>query len=419
MYITACIALGLCLVLAVGQSAIVAAFLAALLRRPKTATSDTPLPKAAVVLALRGPDPFLGTCLRRLLAQEYPDYTVFIVVDNEKDPVHEDLDRILSEATINNIVVSNLKNPLATCSLKCSALIQAVSELDETYEVVAFLDGDVSPHATWLADLITPLHDHTIGVTYGNRWYVPTDKTWGGWVRYCWNVGAVVQVWLNGIVWAGSMAMRADTIKQIQLLEAWSKALSVDATIHRQLGKYKYDARFVPSVMMVNRETISLQRFVGWMQRQLVAAKSTGNGFRLVSLHALNLTATQVLAVGIVFFGLITGDLLASALAATGLGAYWGTALLSIAAMEWAIRRMVKRNGEDISWRDAHPIRSLLPSLLLTQVVYPYALVGARSHKQVSWRGIKYDIRGFGDVLMREYHPYVELQRNTSTESVV
>ncbi len=419
MFITACIALGLCLTLAIGQCGVVSAFLISMLRHRKPSARATALPKAAVVLALRGPDPFLDTCLRRLLAQEYPNYTVFVIIDNASDPVCEAVQRILQETSADNVVVSILKKPFSTCSLKCSALIQAVAGLDETYEVVAFLDGDVSPHPTWLTDLVIPLVDEKTGITYGNRWYVPSDDSWGAWVRYCWNVGAVVQVWLNGIVWAGSMAMRAETIKNIDLLNAWSKALSVDATIHRQLRMHDYKARFVPSVMMVNRETISLPRFVNWMSRQLVAAKSTGRGWRLVGLHALNLTGTQLLTLGALIGGLVVNDSRATALAAIGLGAYWGSSLLSIVATEWVIRRTVIRNGEKVSWNGLNAILRLAPSVLLTQVAYPYALSGATFRRCVSWRGIEYDIRGLGDILMRKYQPYVDSQKSRATESVV
>jgi cellulose synthase/poly-beta-1,6-N-acetylglucosamine synthase-like glycosyltransferase len=43
-------------------------------------------PKTAVILSLRGPDPFVRRCLDGLLTQDYPGYTVFIVIDHAEDP---------------------------------------------------------------------------------------------------------------------------------------------------------------------------------------------------------------------------------------------------------------------------------------------------------------------------------------------
>ena len=48
--------------------------------------TDEELPKAAVLLCLRGADPSLPTCLRRLLRQDYPDYELFVAVDSKSDP---------------------------------------------------------------------------------------------------------------------------------------------------------------------------------------------------------------------------------------------------------------------------------------------------------------------------------------------
>ncbi|MGL6193487.1 MAG: hypothetical protein ACRC2T_01540, partial [Thermoguttaceae bacterium] len=45
-------------------------------------------PKTAVLLPLRGVDPFLKQCLRKLFQQEYPDYTVFLIFDHYSDPAY-------------------------------------------------------------------------------------------------------------------------------------------------------------------------------------------------------------------------------------------------------------------------------------------------------------------------------------------
>ena len=237
-------------------------------------------------------------------------------------------------------------------------------------------------------------------------------------VRYCWNVGAVIQVWLNDIIWAGSMAMRRETIEDVELLGAWSRALSVDATVHRQLRKHNYKVRFVPSVIMVNREAVSLPRFLGWVQRQMIASKSCGSSWSLVGIHALILAGTQLLTLAIFVAACITGNVWAMQLTALGLGLYWGSSLLSIAVTESAIRQTVGDNGEQVRWSAGAFLR-LIPGMLLTQVAYPYALCGALFRRRISWRGVEYDVNGVNNVVMRNYHPYIDRKLVSAHESVV
>src|SRR6478609_7234314 len=48
-----------------------------------------PLPRAAVLLSVRGADPSLPQCLAGLLDQDYPGYAVRITVDSEEDPAYD------------------------------------------------------------------------------------------------------------------------------------------------------------------------------------------------------------------------------------------------------------------------------------------------------------------------------------------
>ena len=418
MILAASVAFALCLLLSVGQCVVVGAFLWVCRRNQKPRRDDFQPLKAAVVLSLRGPDPFLGNCLRGLIRQQYDDFTIFLVVDHQDDPVIDDIKKVIDETDADNVVVSILRDHRSTCSLKCSAMIQGVTDLDDSYQVVAFVDGDALPHETWLMELVDPLHNDKVGVTYGNRWYAPPDRGVGSWVRYCWNVGAVVQVWLNDIVWAGSMALRLDTISKIDLLESWSKAISDDSMVHRQLRKHQYKIKFVPSVIMVNREAIGCGNFMNWMQRQLVASKSCGAGWLWVGLHGVNLAATQVFTIAILIGALYSADATSTWLGLSGLAIYWGSSLASILLTERQMRRTTRELGQPISWPPFAGTLMILPAMLIIQCAYPIVLASAFLKRRIVWRGIEYDILGVGNVVMRNYHPYRE-NATAQTESVV
>ena len=65
---------------------LVIGFVRALYRFRRVLPADNDCPKAAVVLCLRGTDPFLEDCLRAVLNQDYPQYEIRIVVDSRQDP---------------------------------------------------------------------------------------------------------------------------------------------------------------------------------------------------------------------------------------------------------------------------------------------------------------------------------------------
>src|SRR5260370_1335587 len=65
--------------------------------KPSLYPPDAKLPRVAVLLPLRGVDPFLQTCLRGLLCQNYPNYCIHLVVDSAADPANELVASILNE----------------------------------------------------------------------------------------------------------------------------------------------------------------------------------------------------------------------------------------------------------------------------------------------------------------------------------
>ena len=405
----------LILVLAVGQACIVAAYLwrALSFQIPHTGSDQ---PKAAIILAVRGNDPFLDDTLRGLMNQDYPDYTIFVIVDSLADPVWNQLRALQDEPGAERIVTQVVSDPKMTCSLKCGALAQAVSDLDPSYEVVAFIDGDAPPHPTWLRELASPLSDPTIGVTTGNRWYCPREGQWGSLVRYFWNAGAVVQVWLNGIIWAGSMAMRASVIRESDLASAWQSSLSVDGTVCRQMKEHGYRVQFVPCVMMLNEEETELPAFMRWVERQLVAARTAKTGWVLIWLHALNLLGSQVLLAGTMIWGLLNDSTTIAVLSAGGLLAYWISSLSCTTLLELV---HAGGRGRPFRWLTLQNLLRTFPAFLLTHVVYPVTMVQALGRKRISWRGVEYEVRGLQNVRLLEYRPFQAKSDQPFSQSII
>src|SRR5689334_6889229 len=55
------------------------------------------LPRALVILPIRGADPSLRACLLGLVNQDYPNYAVRIIIDSAEDPGWEFIRGVLAE----------------------------------------------------------------------------------------------------------------------------------------------------------------------------------------------------------------------------------------------------------------------------------------------------------------------------------
>lgn len=230
---------------------------------------DEQLPKAAVIICLRGADPFLPNCLEALLQQNYPNYDLKVVVDSQDDPAWKIASDSIDKLAATNAQINHLRVIRHNCSLKCSSLIQAISDLDDSYEVVALADADTIVHPHWLRELVSPLGDPKIGATTGNRWYVPTNRYWGSLVRYTGNIATVVQMYLFGIPWGGTLAVKTEVLRQTGLLEKWAQSFGEDLMMPNVLKKHGLRVKFVPSLIMVNREECDLLGIIEYLQRFL------------------------------------------------------------------------------------------------------------------------------------------------------
>lgn len=376
--------------------------------RPGRRPPGRPLPKAAIVLSVRGADPRLDAVLAGLACQDYPEYLVSIVVDSRHDPAWPIIRAMADRAKPGMFVVAVLRSRLETCSLKCAALAQALENLPADVTAVALIDGDTVPHPSWLADLVAALDEPGVGAATGNRWYVPREPAFGGIVRHYWNAGAVVQVWLNGIPWAGSLAIRRETLVATGIIRSLRHSLADDGAIGRRLGMHRLAVRFVPEAMMANDEHISRGAFADWLVRQLLAARSTRSGWAVVVAHAVTMMLCLTLPV-VAFIGAAAGrDAVGVVLSATAAAAYWGWCVVASSMIDRAVRAIVIRQGADRQLGGAPALRHRLAAVIDAHLIHVAALIRASLCTRVRWRGIEYEIVDSERVRMISYAAFTQ-----------
>ena len=357
---------------------------------------DRRFPRTAVILCLRGRDPFLEKCLQLLMEQDYPDYQLHIVVDSRDDSAWQSAQSLAERYGAERVCIEALEERHSTCSLKCSAVVQAIGRLDESFKAAALVDADTMPHRLWLAELTAPLGDDRIGASTGNRWYMPAGSSWGAMVRYLWNAAAIVQMYWYGIPWGGTLAVKRSAIDELGLLDRWRHAFCEDTMLFRQLGKRGLRVKFVPSLMMVNREDCSVGGCLSWIRRQLLTARLYHPFWPLVLLHGIGSTLVLAAAVVAAVAAVLAGNWSAVAWSAGGLVVYETIMVSLLVPMEMAVRRIVRSQGGQTKWVSMKTLLRLVPAIVLTQFVYTFALLGAQLRGMLPGAGFVIALRDRG-----------------------
>ena len=392
--------------LAVCQGLLVVGLIGALMRFRRGLPDNRDCPKAAIVLCLRGRDPFLEECLESLLKQDYPDYRLHIVVDNRQDPARQVADSLAERYGAGRVGVEILDQRHGTCSLKCSAVVQAIERLDESVRVTALVDADTAPPPSWLRELVAPLADDCVGAATGNRWYMPAVGSWGALVRYLWNAAAIVQMYWYEVPWGGTLAVKNKAINELDLLGRWRQAFCEDTMLYRQLGRRGLRVKFVPSLMMVNREDCGLRACGAWIGRQLLTMRLYHPLWPLVLLHGFGTTLLLIAAVVVTAIAALHHDWPAALWCGGGLAVYELIMVGLLAPLEIAVRRIVRSQGGPTRWLSPKTILRLIPAIVLTQAVYTLALIGAQFARKASWRGVCYRIDGPWSIHRLDDSPY-------------
>lgn len=387
------------------QAVLTFRFVSLLRRSPPGRLADEAYPKTAVILCVRGKDPYLEKCLDGLLRQDYPHYDVRVIVDHESDPAFPVVQAARDRNLPSDLRVGTLKNHRDTCTLKCSSLLEAVKDLDDTYEAIALIDADTVPHAGWLRELMAPLQDPAIGAATGNRWFAPSNPALGAVVRYFWNVFAIVQMAEFRIPWGGSLALKTEVVRKSDLLERWSRAFCEDTMTVDVLRRMNLRLAFVPSLIMVNRENCSVSDFFRWVIRQLLTVRLYHSRWSQVLTHGLITSVIPLIIAGVLAAGTWFSDAKPAwmAFAATG---YLLLMLVLWILIETSIRKVLATRDETAHWMTMPAILRLMAAIPLLQILYPVALIKTLRIKEVVWREMLYEIRGAWEIRCPDYEPY-------------
>ncbi|MGC9105200.1 MAG: glycosyltransferase [Thermoprotei archaeon] len=215
---------------------------------------------ASVVLPVKGLDPRLEETIRSLLAQDYADKEVIVVLDSSDDPAYPVVTKFPVKVVMNEW-------PCAKCSGKVSAILTALKYAKGDYLV--FADSDTVYPQGWLRCMLSLVKDKAVPTTFS--WPSPERVTLRNLVRSgFWTLGyESVFSRKHRFLWGGSMAFRREFFDE-EAVGALSEAWCDDCTLTYLVKKRGYEIEFCP---VVSKNYFDEANLIKFLKRQIITVK--------------------------------------------------------------------------------------------------------------------------------------------------
>jgi cellulose synthase/poly-beta-1,6-N-acetylglucosamine synthase-like glycosyltransferase len=259
-------------------------------------------PPAAVIIPVKGADDRLAEHVEGLLNLDYPQYHLIFAVETHADPAYlaiaalvagpdcpdadEQTDvlrlpvptggRAATGLTDIAIVVAGLSHNEAQ---KIHNQLAALKHLQEQDEVIVFADADAAMDRDWLVRLISPLRKQSIGLTTAWRWLLPADGRRSNLATHFACIINASIVTLQGRnrfnhAWGGSMAVRRQTLDQVQMPKPWLGTYNDDVTLSTAVAAIGQRVYLVPNMPVRSAATFTWASLLEFGRRQYLHART-------------------------------------------------------------------------------------------------------------------------------------------------
>jgi cellulose synthase/poly-beta-1,6-N-acetylglucosamine synthase-like glycosyltransferase len=227
----------------------------------------------------KGTEPELQKNIRGLLNQEYGDYHTAIVTDTAEDPAYAVAQAVLAQYPAYKARVYTSET-YPGASGKVAALLTVLTKTWNSFDVYAFADSDSFMPPRWLADVIEPLRDGSVGATTGFRWYFPSGGGFWSHVEAAWNAAGTNLMFNEryNFPWGGAMAIRSETLDKVGIERLWANAISDDMTLNLALRKHGLRIQFLPQCTVATFNKTTFKELVEWATRQTTLTKIYNRG---------------------------------------------------------------------------------------------------------------------------------------------
>jgi cellulose synthase/poly-beta-1,6-N-acetylglucosamine synthase-like glycosyltransferase len=224
-------------------------------------------PRVALLAPCKGIEPNLRENIDSWLAQDYPDYRLFFILESDKDPAYN-----LIRTMNGNVLIAGEAHDSGQ---KVHNLRYAIDQLPDSFEVLAFVDSDCFVEKDWLKRLVAQIVQSPENAATGYRWFT-YQKDFGSFLRAVWNSG-VLTLYQDGgkhnFAWGGSMAIMRSSFESFHVRDHWQGSISDDYGLTNAMQSAGKSVEFVPGVIGWTRDSISTLDFFRWAFRQLLITR--------------------------------------------------------------------------------------------------------------------------------------------------
>ncbi len=235
-------------------------------------------PRTALIVPCKGLDSAFRENITSFFNQDYENYLLRFVVADESDPAFDELCNLKnslsqsSKAEDIQVLVAGLTQ---SRSQKIHNLLYCCEKLGSDIEVLAFADSDICVRSDWLSQIVHPLRKSKNGAASGYRWFVPKKNNLASLALSAINA-KVAQLLGNSPfnqVWGGSMAIRVDVFRQLELDKIWTTALSDDFSLSYAIKKAHKKVAFVPACLVASYESTTWRELFEFGRRQFLITR--------------------------------------------------------------------------------------------------------------------------------------------------
>ena len=356
-------------------------------RRRLSAGTGLYTPRVALICPVKGIEEDLELNLLALTNFDYPQYEIFFAIATAEDPAYRVLERVAS-ATKRPVHIIRAGRAL-DCSDKVHNLTAAVGQVGEQFDVLVFADSDGRPPRRWLARLVAPLADDTVGAATTFRWLFPKRRGLWSALAAAWSASAATYLGegKRNFCWGGGTAIKRQRFDELGILNSWRGAASDDYVLTRILQNNGLRIVFAPECLVPSPCAYSVSTFFEFTNRQFVITR----------IYARKLWFTGL--IGHLFYcaTIVTGIASWAISSMTGLPSVQFLVLTSIPPIFAAVRGVLRLVA----------VMDLLPDLReqllnegwvwvllapLVPFIYVYHSLAAAFTRKITWRGIRYEL---------------------------
>jgi cellulose synthase/poly-beta-1,6-N-acetylglucosamine synthase-like glycosyltransferase len=215
-------------------------------------------------------------------------------------------------------------------------------------------------------------------------------------------------MFLFGVPWGGTLAIKTEVINQTGLLDRWGEVFNDDMMMHNILKRHGWRIKFVPTLIMVNQEECDLASFFESLKRFIISARLYHPRWLALVSDAVSSILFPTLLLGLLLQSLLSGQWYTATLLFTCYFAYTIGLLLLMLAMELGIQQIMRYQGQMNALSKLTPllILRMFIAIPLTQWIYGVVMVSSVWTPTVKWRGLTYRIQSRDHIRLTAYHPY-------------